>query len=638
MLLSLRDRVKGSKVLGTVVVVVISIPFALVGIGSYLSGGGDYAAAEVNGEEISIQAYEQNYYAQRSQLQSALGGTIPPEFDSAGYLRRQALETSITRELLTQHTQTNGYATSDTAIAAALYQEDAFHGEDQKFSKERYELQLQSLGISATQFEAQLRQDLSINQMREGVVFTAFQTQQEHSRISALTNQTRTYSSLLFSDKSIGTIAEPTASEIEEYFSANSSRFQHPERVKIAYIELDQSTLGNDIEVDTDDLEQMYIDNQSAYVTPEQRRAAHILLLADEGTSQNKLDENYALLEQLRDRITAGESFADLAREYSEDPGSAEQGGDLGAFARGVMVPEFEEAAFALEEGGLSDIVKSSFGLHLIQLNEIIPQQGKSFEQAKTEVEQAYRQREAENLFFERSDSLANQVYENSDSLAPAADATGLSVIESDWLNANSVSGVFRFNNVKQAAFSEELREEGVNSDVIEVGDNHVVVLRVLDYEAARPQALDEVNAQIVSALKAAAKQEALSAKAQEAIDSLQAGTGLSEVAANSNAEIRPEATAGRTDSSIDNSILGELFRMPKPDNGPVYSAVRLLNGDYAVLVLSSIKPGEVSVTGSAQDEQQGGQREYIAWLAAMRERASVTINNQLLDEVATQR
>ena len=643
MLLSLRDRVKGSKVLRTVLIGIIAIPFALFGIGSYLGGGGDYSAATVNDEEISIQAYEQNYYLQRNQLRAAFGGSIPAGFDSATLLRNQALETSIIQALLLQHSSEAGYAVSDEAVASAIVEQESFKDGEQ-FNKERYEAQLRSLGMSAQQFEEQLRQDLSLNQMREGVVFTAFKTKRQTAMENALRGQTRTFTELVFPLSAVGEIEEPDQQAIEQYFSENASKFRHPEKVKLAYVELAQTALAQKVEISEDDLRGLYEENRASYINPERRRASHILLTLDPDADEGKETELRSKLESLRARIESGESFADMAREHSQDPGSAPQGGDLGAFPRGVMVPEFEQAAFELESGQMSDIVKSSFGLHLIQLEEIIPGEGKSFEEARAEVEQAYRTRESEGLYFELSDKLANAAYENSNDLEPAASAIDLDVVESNWLNAGSNDGIFRYPAVRQAAFNGELLAEGLNSDPIEVGDNHVVVIRVIEHQEERAKELSEVTEEIVASLKAEAREAQIRALAENALETLTEG-GTLESVADDNASVstfNEEQTVSRRDASVDSNVLAELFKMRKPSDQSVYATVKKLGGDYAVLALSAVNNDAGNTTQASTSDnsagQQLGQSEYTALVGSLRSSASVVINNQLIDEVASQR
>lgn len=638
MLLSLRDRVKGSKWLGTTVIVVISIPFALFGIGSYFGGGGNNYAAKVNDDEVSIRAYEQNYYVQRNQLRAAFGGKIPDGFDSASFLRKQALETSITRTLLQQHTNNSGYAMGDQTIALQLYDEAAFQ-ENGAFNKERYERQLQSQGLTAQQFEEQLKQDLIVNQMREGVLSSSFQTKRESERVDALRNQTRTFSTIAITADLLGSIETPDEASVEAYFSANTAQFQHTEKVKLDYIELNQNTLAQTIDVDEERLREAYLNEKDKYVLPERRSASHILITLDDEISAEDKAEKRQLIDTLRDRVLAGESFAELAKTHSEDPGSAQQGGDLGEFPRGVMVSEFEQAAFSLEAGELSEIVESSFGFHLIQLNEIIAEQGKSFDQAREEVEQAYRVQEAEQLFSELSETLANQVYENDDTLEVAAETLDIPVIETEWLGADSNEGIFSYPAVKKAAFDDEIIDQQLNSEVISVGDNHVIVVRMREYQPGEAKSLDEVRAEIQNILETKQREDKLNAIAAEALASLNNGDTMAQVNSSLGGNVNEETSISRDDTKTDANIIAELFKMPKPTAGPTYAMTRTLSGDYAVIALSAIASGEPNEILSANDNARTaiGRNEYAAWLLALRERASVTINKQLLDDIAVQ-
>ncbi|MEM7207099.1 MAG: SurA N-terminal domain-containing protein [Pseudomonadota bacterium] len=638
MLLDLRDRVKGSKWLGITIVVIIAIPFALVGIGSYLSGGGDHYAAKVNDEEISVRTYEQNYFAQRSQLQSMFGGQIPASFASGSFLREQALEASVTQALLSQHASEKGYAVGDQLVASSIINEPAFQV-DGAFDKARYERQLQSQGLTAQQFEARLREDLAVNQMREGILLSTFQTTHERDAAIALRDQIRTFSLLTFAVDDIDYLPAPTESAVDEYFSNNASAFVNPEAVKLEYLELSIDDLAAQVEVDDELLLAAYENEKSNYVNPEQRRASHILLTTSDDDNDDDREAKRQQLMDIRSQALNGVDFAELAEEFSDDPGSASQGGDLGAFPRGVMVPEFEEAAFSLNTDELSDVVESSFGFHLIKVTDVIEEQGQSFEEARFDVEQAYRARESESLFFELSDALANEVYENSDSLDSAAAALGSEVKETDFLATTDRSDIFSHSAVRNAAFDVSLREEGLNSEVIEIGENHVVVIRVQEYREASPQTVDEVRDDIEAILVQQEREKKLDQLAAEAIEALNGGSDLVDVSdqlAASNAQ--SNVSANRQETAVDANILRTLFSMPKPTGSATYESVNTVSGDKVVIALSAVDQpqGNNAVDADVEAERANiGRNEYAAWLSAMRDRAEVIINNQLLDEVS---
>ncbi len=625
--------------MGTAIVVVISIPFALFGIGSYLGGGGNNFAAKVNDEEVSIRAYEQNYYTQQNQLRATFGGKIPAGFDGASFLRQQALETSIRQSLLLQHSNDSGYAIGDDTLAAAIYSEAAFQDEGQ-FSKERYERQLQSQGLVANQFEEQLRQDLSVNQIREGIVSSSFQTGLETQRAISLGNQARTFSTMEFATSAVGTLDAPGEEAIDDYYSTHAIEFQYPEKVKLEYIELNQETLAEKVSVDEDKLHEMYLEQKDKYLLPEQRRASHILIAMSEDASATDEAEKRQLIDDLRQRALAGEPFEELAKEYSEDPGSAEQGGDLGTFQRGAMVPEFEEAAFTLEVDEIGEVVKSAFGFHLIKVTEVIGEQGKSFEQVKMEVEQAFRKRESEYVYFELSGILANEVYENSDTLETASELVGIPVRETEWLETNTADDILRYPAVRKAAFSDELLEEKLNSDVIEVGDNHVLVVRVQEHEPGKAKKLDEVSDEIRHLLEVKNRDDKLKALVDEALAALKEGEMLAQVLGRFDAEPGENMSVMRSDTTVDANIITELFRMPKPTGEPSYSMAKKLDGSYSVIVLSGVAQGESTESQSTGDDrgQVIGRSEYASWLGALRENAEVTINKQLLDDLSAQR
>jgi len=395
MLLDLRDGIRNSKWLKYLLVTVICIPFALFGIGSYFSGGGPDYAAKVNGEKVSLGAFQNAYQTENARMRQMFGGQIPEGFNAVSMIGNQAMNSVITQEVLRQSTVENGLA-------------------------------------------EQYRVDLVMQQLQNTSMSTSFALPNEEDRVKTLRDQKRKLSYISLDVAKKAESIEVSDDDISAHYDENTSLYNNPEKVIIEYIELNIDDLKGDIEVTDADLNGYYDSNKSQWVAPEQRDASHILLSLDSDASDSDVEEKEAEALALIDRLNAGEAFEDLAREFSDDTGSAENGGSLGEFGQGVMVPPFEEAAFSMQEGELSAPVRSDFGFHIIKLNKIIAERGKSFDEVKEEVEDLFRSEAAETRYFEVSEQLQNAAYENSDSLEPAADETGLEVETSDWVDSTT--------------------------------------------------------------------------------------------------------------------------------------------------------------------------------------------------------
>ncbi len=639
MLLDLRDGIRNSKWMKYLLVGIICVPFALFGINSYFGGGGPDYAAKVNGEKVGLAEYNNAYQLQRNQLRQAFGGRIPEGFDAAGMIGQQAMDTVVTRELLRQSTYNNNMAIGDKALAREIYTSEAFTV-DGAFDKERYQLQLQSQGISAGEFEAQYRGDLLLQQLQGAVVDTAFELETEAQQVALLRDQQRTLSTITFPLQQTADDIEVDDAAIEQYYNDNIANFNNPEKVKIEYLELRPEHLTTDLEVTDEQLQEYFDLNRREFRSAEQRDASHILLTLDSDASTSDADDVRDKALELIAKIDAGESFEDLAAEFSDDPASGAEGGSLGAFERGVMVPPFEEAVFAMAVGDISDPVRSDFGYHIIRLNEIIEEQGKSFEDVRDEIDARYRREQADQRFYEVREQLSNATYENSDSLDPAADETGLEIKVSDWIDSNTTDGIGQHRPVLTAALTEAVLNEGQNSDVIEVGENHVVVLRSVEHEPPAPKALDEVKDDVLAQLQQQRAREQLDELAGTSIDELREGADATALADTHGAIYVEPAAVGRQGSDTDRAIIAELFKMAKPTEGESnYRQVSTSSGDVAIVIFSGI--AAASDAESASDEEtpavpslapRAGAAEFAALVGGLQAGAEVEQNDFLLN------
>ena len=649
MLLDLREKIRSSKPLKYSIITLISIPFVLVGIGSYFSGGTAAPVATVNGEPIDPVQWERAYQQQRQQLSRMFGGQLPEAFANESVLREQALQQLITQQVLESEVVEQRFAVGDATLARAIRNMPNFQV-DGRFDTASYQAQLRSSGMSVPMFEQSYRDTTALTQFRTGISETSFTLPQEAERLAALGRQTRTVEAVRFNFEKAKEGIDVSDEEVVAYFEENQDSYQFPERVKIQYIELDSTVVASEIDISDDQAQSYYDDNRARYVTLEQRAASHILLESGDDSEADLI----AKLEAIKARIDAGESFADLAKEASEDVGSSESGGSLGVITSGAMVPEFEQAVFALEaEGDVSAPVVTDFGVHLIKLDSITAESGQAFDEVKDEIIETMQRDEADREFFDLRDLLAELAFDNAGSLEPAADATGLEVKTSDWLDSDTDSGpVLSTPGVMSAAFSPEVLDEENNSDLIDISDRHVVVLRVLEHEDQRPKALDDVRDDVLDALKGEKATTSLTDLVTSAVTSLGAGETAAVVAETEElAEAFEQEVLERQSTVFDRNALTRIFSMSHPGDSAVTDSVTLANGDQLALRLDAVQTPEPVATDDEAEEgvvpapvagvlEAGanprlGTTEFEAFLESLRGKADVEIMDSASTSIA---
>jgi len=601
MLLDLRETVRNSKPIKYTLITLICIPFVLVGIGSYFSGGSAPPVAEVNGQTIDQVALDRAYQQQRQQIMRMFGGQLPEAFDNAPALRQQALDDLIMQQVLESEVAKHEFAVGDETLGRAIRELPNFQV-DGKFDSETYELQLRASGMSVPLFEQSFRDDTALNQFRTGITDTSFTLASEAERLAALGRQTRTIEAIRFDLDAAKEQLEVSEEEIAAYFDKNKDNYNFPERAKIQYIELNSATLAAEIEISDEQARQYYKENKRSYIVPEQREASHILLDLEDSSEE----EQISALEAIKSRIEAGEAFAELAEELSDDIGSASLGGSLGVITTGAIGPAFEEAVNALDgEGAISDPVVTEAGVHLIKLDVITPESGKPFDEVAAEITATMQQDEADREYFDLRELLIEQSFDNPDSLDAAADATGLQVQASDWLDSETSSGpVLSHPSIVNAMFSENVLDDGNNSDPVDVGERHVIVLRVMEYEDTRPKALDDVREEVENALKDETATDNLNELASAAVEALSAGTSSATIAAEQPlATVFEQEVLDRQSTVFDNNATTSIFALASPGTVAITETLNLADGDLLALRLDSVDVPDVPEVSDAADE-----------------------------------
>ncbi|MCF6257546.1 MAG: SurA N-terminal domain-containing protein [Gammaproteobacteria bacterium] len=439
MLSFIRDRAQGW--IAWVIVGLLIIPFALWGVNEYVGNSDKLVAATVNGTDIGQREFQQAFYDQRGRMQQMLGGQYDAQlFDPQ--IKQRVINELVDRELLLQNADDMGFRVSDQTVVAAIQSIDSFR-EEGAFSVSLYQQQLQTQGQSPTAFERYVKRIMTAGQLPDGLASSAFVTDAELDEVIRLEKQQRDFQYFVlktsqFQDESL---ADDAA--IKSYYEQHADRFLTPEKVRVEYVELSVAALRRDEEPSEEELHEFYETNQNQFSVAEERQASHILIQLEEGADEAAITAAREKAEDLVAKLKAGESFATLAEENSDDPGSAEMGGDLGYFGRDIMEPDFEEAAFSLRLNEVSEPVLTSFGYHIIKVTGIREREVKPFDEVRDEILAQFQDDAAEREYFELAEKLTNQAYEMPDSLSEIADELGLELKQSPFFERHGGTVVY---------------------------------------------------------------------------------------------------------------------------------------------------------------------------------------------------
>jgi peptidyl-prolyl cis-trans isomerase D len=621
MLQAIRDKVTGW--IAYAIIFLISVPFALWGVNSYLGGGEATPAATVNGQDITSRDLDTAYANYRQRLAQVFGGTIPAGFGDETVLKEQVLSQLIEEYALRQYADKQRYRVSDSQLNQLIRSMQAFQS-DGNFDASIYQAQLGSQGYSAAGFEQEFRRTQSMDQLQTAVNTTAFTIPAQQKQFLNLSSQTRKIRLLRRAfDSEAYTVSDE---EIEEYYQANTNRYMTAEQLKIDFLEVSLERVRSLVEVSEDQLLDRYQQAIESYTSAEYRSASHILFTLENGVSDAESKQVQSRLAAIRERIISGEDFATLAREHSQDPGSAADGGSLGEIEKGMMVQPFETVLFTMGVGEVSEPVKTGFGWHLIKLEQVTGGGTASFEEVRNEIEDEIRSDLAESQIFDLAENLANLAYEQSDSLLPTAEQLGLELQTSEWFDRSSGTGISAEPEVRNIAFSNEVLNQGVNSEAIELANNRIVFIRLNERKPAVQKELDEVKGVIVGVLKQQKGNEDNKLAGEKALDSLKNGRALDDVASEWDKEIVDSGFIGRDDTTVDAGLLRLAFQMDKPETGPAYDGFTHPNGDYSLIELSAVVSNDADLDGKGAETltTASARADYQAILKVLANRAEV--------------
>ena len=583
--------------------------------------------ATVDGEEISRQEYEQALRNQQENLRNMLGENFDASLLDNPQMRTAVLENLIQQKLLRHEAGQVGLAVLDSRLTAEIQNIALFH-EDDKFSYERYRELLQRQGMSPAMFEARLAGDLMRQQLLEGITGSVIVSKTVADKIASLSETKYEINRASINPEQYINQAAPDETAIQSYYDSHRQDFTLPERVRIEYVVLSLEELAKQEQISDEEIKKYFDEHQDEFGRAEERRASHILLTVPVDATEEQKAAIKAKAEQILEQVKQDpDKFPELAKELSEDPGSAKVGGDLGFFARGLMVKAFEDAAFEMQPGEIRGLVETPFGFHIIRLAAVKDADVAKFDEVKEGIRQTLQRQKAADRFGELSEDFSNIVYEQSDTLQPVAQMFNLPVQQSDWIDRNSKEpSVVANERMLQAIFSEGAIRDHYNTEAIEVAPDTFVSARVLEHHPASAQSLGLVKDKIIELLKQQIAAETTEEEGKQKLAKLQAGEADDSLEWGEPVEISYTQKRGG-----DEEILHALFQTDV-EKLPAYTGIKTNKGSFHLIRINQVKVPATESESSQytllinQLQQVHGQEELNAYLAGLRQRYEVKI------------
>jgi peptidyl-prolyl cis-trans isomerase D len=622
MLQDIRKSSQGTA--AKVIIGLIVISFAGFGLQSILLDGGGGSVAEVNGEAITPNELNQALNTQQRRMIAMMGDELDPSLLEPERLRPQVMDTLVTRKLLLQSARENGLGVSEREVGALIGTMEQFHVNGQ-FSPEAYRAALANAGYSPAYFKQSLIEELVVSQMRTGLAGTEFVTPAELALNAKVALEQRDIRYLTLPREQFAEAVPVSTGEIEAYYANNQQQFMTEESVDLDYIEL---VAADFIEpVDENLVREAYEQEITDLRYGVQNRVSHILFTADGDTP---------VAERLADaqaRLAAGEDFAEVARSLSDDAGSANAGGDLGFSAGDAFPEEMENALDELEIGQVSAPVETDAGTHLLLVTERNAADPPPFETLREGLEERLALEEARVALVRVVESLRDLSFNASDLDGPAAELD-LELKRVQQVTRTQADGLFARPALREAAFSEEVLEAGHNSEVIEIGSDHYVALRVRKHNEPRVQPIEAVQSRIVLAIEEQKTLEAMRTEARTILDAINGGASIESIATEKGYDWQVELALGRTAGNLDQAVIARAFALTPPEEGQTTADIVFdSNGDAKVLQLFRVTPGEYASLRDEQKQQLGqaltaemGNLVDTQYVRGLRDGAEITI------------
>ena len=628
----MHNLIYSHKKLVQIVLAIIFLPFAFFGMDAYFRGGGrGESVATVGGRPISEQEFALALQERQNYLRRAVGDRIDPATLDSPELRFAVLDSMVRQRLLVDQAVRGGLLVSDRQLQQVISEQPAFQ-ENGRFSPARYEELLRRQNTTAVGFENGLRRDLMVERLSEAYRATAIVPNVVAERLLSINAQQRDVSQAVLDPEKFIPQVKLEAGAARQYFESHQNEFQVAEQARLEYLVLALDAIASQIEVSAEEVKQFYGQNLKQYGQGDERQASHILIAVDAKASAEEKQAARARAEQLLQQARRNPAgFGELARKNSQDPGSAANDGDLGFFPRGVMPKPFEEAVFQMKAGEIAGPVESEFGYHIIRLAAV---KGRGLDDVREQVALDLRRQKAGKRFSETAEQFNNLVFEQGDSLKPAADALKLAIQASSWVSrGGSENKLLNNQKLLQAVFSEEVVKNKRNSEVVDVGNNTLIAARVVEYKPATVRAFDEVSAEIRNRLTRQHAAQLAATRGRELLAQLRSGEAAALAWSASKLVSRqdPQGYAG--------PLLAEVF---KADVGklPAYAGIENAQGGFVLLKIMrviEVESADVARRKAAAEElrQILGQEEFDAYIASLKLKADITVQKEQLEKKA---
>jgi peptidyl-prolyl cis-trans isomerase D len=630
MLGTIREKIQG--IFATVIIALIVIPFALWGVNQYFQGDSKVVVAKVDGTTISHDALQRELERYRNR--------VNPKLLDLPFFKQQVLNQMIQRVLVRKAVDKAGFGVSREQLGALIRAMPEFQTGG-SFDAKRYQELLRRSGQTYETFEASMQQQKMLDQFISGIKESGFVTSQDQDQVLALAQQRRRIAVATVDVAKLERGIHPGAKDVQSYYDGNKQQFEDPEQVRVAYIQMSAKGVSQAYKPTDAELRAAYSDEGSRFATPPVRRVSHILIPLAKDASPAQVQKALKEAQELSEKAKAGADFAALARKYSGDKTTASHGGDLGRVTPGLLPQPLADAIATLKQGGVTGPVRTKYGYHVAKVTEYKPGHAKSFAQVRPQLVQLVKQEKGTQKYYDMVDKFNDLVYEQSDSLEPAAKALGLKIEKSGWFARSGGTGIAGKPKVAAAAFSDDVLNNKRNSDSIEIGQDSVLALRVIGHRAARLKPLAEVRTQIVQALKKQqAQQEAaqlsdrILARARKTGSLAQAVRGVAGVVYRA-----PELVGRNKGAGVGQTELQAAFFAARPKSGhPSFTSASLGDKGQAVIEVLAVIDGKAKDLDDkdrkellAAMKQRHGEDYFQDFVSGLRKQAKIKINQKAM-------
>jgi peptidyl-prolyl cis-trans isomerase D len=611
-----------------IILALILVPFALFGIDSYLNqAGNNLSIAKVNGYKIALPEYNRAIENVRNRIMSEGKKVDPAMFDSFEF-KESVIDGLITKQLLNNDIKKSKFKITDQQLSQYIIGMPEFQ-KDGKFSQEIYDKVLQNNQLTPKKFEESIRNDLLIQQVRDGLQKLTFIPPSNLEETLKATSQQREISIAEFKTKEYMAKANIAEKDMQAFYDQNKSKFLAPEQVKAEFVVFSLANILPTINVTEDEIKSFYKTNADKYQNQQQREASHILIAASKNAPPAEKAKAKAKAEDILNQIRKSpKQFEELATKYSQDPESAKKGGDLGAFGRGMMVKPFDDAVFSMKVNEISNIVESDFGYHIIKLTKVIGEGG-GFDSMRPQIKAELIYQKGQEKFAALAEEFSNKVYEQSSSLDAVSKKFNLPIQKTDWISRNDSDKFFKNETLMSALYSKESIKDRRNTEAIEVTPNNLISARVVDYKAQSTKPFVDVKKNIEDYLKFESAKKTVAKEGEAVLKSL----------ADTSQKInwQPSALVDRKNTKdFSDAVINHAYKMPT-DKLPSYSGFMDGNNGYIIVKVNKVAfpndSNEENKKAFASDYSEALSAEYLsAYLKGLKAKASVSVNQKFFE------